>query len=208
MRIFLIFIFLLSGIFLSKLIFSEYFTSKKEVIPIDKKIGLMNEIVIPIGMEDDYKRINSKYEHMFDKNNANKLNAEVNNNKQKSVEKKYTEVDLKEALLDNKEKEIGTTTVIVSNKLITEDTIKNKVLKYNIIDEHLILDIVLFNDSSFDTNGILKIKCDLFLDNNIVSKSQKNGEIKLKSKEKIRIKDLNLGFIEYVNFNRIECKVE
>lgn len=232
MRVFLIVFFLICAIFLGKMIISDYTSKPDNKEKVVRDGGLMKHISVPIGMENDYSKINEKYYNKFANKNIDRnvkqnlhvksdLNAQNNQKDIKKVENVtknelnniINETPIVNNISDKNEAEI----LKVENKQniqnvnlvhLDKNIIENKILSRKIIKENLILDIVLFNNSNENIDNLLKIKCDLLMDGKIVMNAQKNGEMQLKPMQKIRIKDLNLGFIGYIDFNDLICKVE
>lgn len=233
MRIFLILVFLISGIFLTKAILSDYFTGSKEKKEIEKEKSkdLASIIVVPIGLDSEYKKIDEKYLKMYSsKERAGvKSSTAISSDKQrkdvkstplkenKSTFDNKSNIKMKEDALSKTENENSNTVEIKpvqkDNKVEVISTknkyeIENKILSYKVLKDELILDIVLFNSTELKVSGLVKIYCELMLDDQVVSVAQKNGEMKIDINEKIRIKNLNLGFMEYVEFDKIICKVK
>lgn len=229
MRIFLILVFLISGIFLTKAILSDYFTGSKEKKEIEKEKGkdLASIIVVPIGMYSEYKKIDEKYLKLYSlKERAGaKSSTNLSSDKQRKDIKSTPLKENKSTFNDNSSIKIKEdSSSILENKNITKvktiekdnqievistkNEIENKILSYKVVKDELILDIVLLNSTKLKVSGLVKVSCELMLGDQIVSVAQKNGEMEINVNEKIRIKNLNLGFMEYVEFDKIICKVK
>ena len=198
MRIFLIFIFVVSGYFIITSIYSGYFSGEKNEVIVEKKVGLMGEIVLPIGLEKEYFAINDKY---LGKAGSAPLKRNADNKSRYDLNKYLSSSEDKSVVSSHRK-------APKKNIIVEKEKILNKVLNYSIKDEHLILDVVIFNNTNINYNKLFKINCDMLMNNDIVNKVAKNGYLEVKAHEKIRIPNLDLGFVGYVNFNSIICKIK
>lgn len=201
MRMILLIVFFIVSIF-SILGYFNYYNNKEDIIEKEdfNKKTLQEKIKVPEGLEREYAMI-FRGESPFNlKNETNELKEDFTKNE--------TKIDFSNV------KDIPTPDNIdLSNKKSIQKTqheyIKSNIKQYSIKNDSLIIDILLFNNTASNIAGFGRIKCTAY-DNNLnpVDQFKWSGNLSIKSKKAILLKDTNFGYAAMNNVSQIWCYVD
>lgn len=207
MRMILLIVFFIVSIF-SILGFFNYYNNKEDIMEKDtSKKSLEERIKVPEGLEREYAMI-------FRGESPFNLKNEDNQNKDPNIKEKV--VHNEEKIDFKNEKDIPMPELAnkdLSNKKtinkIQHDYIKTNIKDYGIKNDNLVVDILLFNNTESNISGFGRITCTAY-DINLkpVDQFKWSGNMSLKAKKAILLKDTNFGYAGLNNISEIWCYVD
>ncbi len=210
MRMILLIIFFIVSIF-SILGYFNYYNNKEDIMEKEtfKNKTLEEKIKVPEGLEREYAMI-FRGESPFNLKNESNENNDLTSKelKENIVVNKETKIDFSNEKDIPTPDNINTTNkkVIVKNQ---HEYIKSNIKKYSILNDNLIVDILLFNNTESNISGFGRIKCTAY-NNELkpVDQFKWSGNFSLKSKKAILLKDTNFGYAGMNTISEIWCYID
>ncbi len=210
MRMILLIVFIIVGMF-SVLGFFNYYNNKEEIKEKDDSHKpLEARIKVPEGLEREYAMI-LKGESPFNLKNEDTSNRTTSNDIEKSInkEEKINFKDQKDIPMPedtNEKKDMSNKKGI--NK-IQHEYIKTNIKDYGIRNDSLMVDILLFNNTESNISGFGRITCTAY-DNTFkpVDQFKWSGNIAIKAKKAILLKDTNFGYAGLNSIAEVWCYVD
>lgn len=210
MRMILLIIFFIVSIF-SILGYFNYYNNKEDIMEKEtfKNKTLEEKIKVPEGLEREYAMI-FRGESPFNlKNESNEENDKISSDLKKDISiNKETKIDFSNENDIPTPQNINTTNkkTLVKNQ---HDYIKTNIKEYSIINDNLIVDILLYNNTETNISGFGRIKCTAYNSElKPVDQFKWSGNFSLKPKKAILLKNTNFGYAGMNTISEIWCYVD
>lgn len=213
MRMILLIIFIIVSIYsILGMIDIYHTTPDKEAFAEYKNKTLEEKIKVPEGLEKEYKMILAGKSPI----NLGDLPENITEEEMKKALSSNEKIDFNDnssiPMPDDIEpkKSVSVEKIKVSkiNK-IQHEYLKTNVKSFAIKNENLIANILVFNNTEGDIAGFSKIQCTAYdAYNRPVDQFKWTGNLEIKAKKAILLKNTNMGYASLVNTNDIWCFVD
>lgn len=201
MRMILLVIFIIVGIY-SILTTFEFITSEKEEM--EKIVGaqsLKEKIKIPNGLEKEYALI------LEGKNPFESL--EKYNSLSENEHKPTTTVSQMKDLL-KEDKKIEKSEIQPKNKInkVQHRYVKAKIKSYKVQNENLLVDLYLKNTRKSNIKGFVKLQCNTYNKDNVkMDIFSWTGNLSINANKVILLKESNFGYAALTDLSKVWCHV-
>jgi len=187
MKIILLVILLISGMYSFIGLLDIGVDQNKKYKEIKKKKTFEEKILIPKGMEKEYALVYKGKNPFIKKEKEEILKKEAKQNLKKE----------KKEIKSNKQNAKKTYKIDKKQHIFLKTKIKN----IGIVNDNLIVDLLIFNNSDKIRNGFVNVTCKSYFKGQENDIYQWKGSIKIKPKKAILLKEMDFG---YSSFNKID----